>query len=625
MTRTLTNRLVALALGLAALMGAPAARAQYGGQPGGMAPGMGPQQPMDEPKEDGPAEAAPEEDERASDLAPLGGYASQQRRRTQIIELDGYLRLRTDFLHKLNLGQGYIPSSQADMKSRIPPFPLPLECGMKPGSCSDKNLGSGNLRLRLEPTINVTDQVRVQTQFDILDNTIMGSTPDSLIDPRRPQDRSGKAPVSSLYTTQDPPELSRGSLMSSVRAKRAWGEIDSDFGSVRFGRMPWHFGRGIAFNNGACPDCDGGTNVDRIMALTQVYGHQLAAAWDFGAQGHHIGMIDLGRRDPGGLPLDLSQNDDVTQLMASVTHIDSERQRDERLAQGDLVFNYGAQIIYRSQSNEIFDIKPATDSGGGEVKGDVPTRDDLANPATFRKMNALVFLPSLWMRLQWKAFTVEAETSGVVGKVDNPGGVLGADKDRQMRLEQIGWVLASDLRLYSNALVIGFETGGASGDQAEDPGSYLNYRWKFVTQPAGDRRITDFKFNPDYHVDEILFRRILGTVTNAIYLKPQMTYWLGLAETRQVGFSAAFIYSLAPVPVSTPGNSLSYGIEMNLGINYRNPADGLFAGIVWGVLWPTSALSRPGATPVGGATVGRMPTESASSAQVLRAFVGIRF
>ena len=70
--------------------------------------------------------------------------------------------------------------------------------------------------------------------------------------------------------------------------------MDSEFGSLRFGRMPWHFGRGIAFNNGNCPDCDGGTTVDRVMALTQLYGHQVALSWDFGAQGHHVGMIDLG-------------------------------------------------------------------------------------------------------------------------------------------------------------------------------------------------------------------------------------------------------------------------------------------------------------------------------------------
>ena len=33
--------------------------------------------------------------------------------------------------------------------------------------------------------------------------------------------------------------------------------------------------------------------------------------------------------------------------------------------------------------------------------------------------------------------------------------------------------------------------------------------------------MSDFKFSPDYHVDQIFFRHILGTVTNAMYFKPR--------------------------------------------------------------------------------------------------------
>ena len=186
-------------------------------------------------------------------------------------------------------------------------------------------------------------------------------------------------------------------------------------------------------------------------------------------------------------------------------------------------------------------------------------------------------------------------------------------------------MVATELRLYKNAFFLGFETGGATGDQAEDPNTYLNYRWKLVSQPPGDHAMTDFKFSPDYHVDEILFRRIIGTVTNALYVKPQMTYWLDLAERRQIGLSGALIYSMALEPVSTPGNASPYGVEMNLGVNYRNPADGFYGGITWGVLWPLGALNRPNE---GSSVGGQMlwpEQQDATSAQVLRAFLGIRF
>jgi uncharacterized protein (TIGR04551 family) len=578
---------------------------------------MGPQPMGEEPKEEGPAEEAPEEEtQQPSDLEPLGGYPGQARRVRQVIQLDGYMRLRTDFFHKLHLNQTYFVNVG---NRRTPPFPLPLECPADETACNSKNLGGANMRLRLDPTINVTDQVRVIAQVDVLDNTLMGSTPDTLVNARRPGERTGRAPIGSLYTNQDPPEVGINSLVSGIRVKRGWGEVDSEFGSLRFGRMAWHFGRGIAFNNGACMDCDGGTTVDRVLGVTQVYGHQVALSWDFGAQGHHVGLIDLGARDPNGPPLDLSQRDDVLQLMLGITRLDDDRRFQERALQGELMFNYGAQVVFRKQGHELYDY---TDE---RVRnGTAPVAREDITPALNLKVDALVFLPSLWMKLAWKSLTVEAETSAVLGKIGDAGPLAEDTANKRLVLQQLGWVVATELRLYKNAFFLGFETGGATGDQAENPNTYLNYRWKLVQQPIGDRRVTDFKFSPDYHVDEILFRRIIGTVTNAAYVKPAMTYWLDLADRRQIGLSAAFIYSLAIQPVSTPGNAFSYGVEMNVGLNYRNPADGFYGGITWAVLWPMSALNRPLGNSLGGQTL--WPAEQdATSAQALRAFLGIRF
>jgi uncharacterized protein (TIGR04551 family) len=630
----LPSSLVLVAPAAFVLLSAPPAHAQFGGQPGGMPPGGGMGGPGmgEEPKDEGPAEEAPEEEEQPRDLEPLGAYAGQARRTTQVIQLDGYLRLRTDFMHKFHLDQSYVTSATASTSAgggagamnptATPPFPIPLECSTTPGErCGSKNLGGGNLRLRLEPIINITDQVRVLAQVDVLDNTIMGSTPDSLISFRTPSLRTDRARSSALYTTQDPPELNRNSILTSIRAKRAWGEVDSEFGSLRFGRMPWHFGRGIAFNRGDCPDCDGGTTVDRIMAISQLWGHQVAGAWDFGAQGYTAGMIDLGQRDPEGPPLDLSQRDDVLQLMVSISKLDDERRFQERAAQGQLMFNYGLQLVYRKLGHEVYDLTDDAKMSLQTMPQRALTREDLQLTLD---TDALVFLPGLWMKLGWKALTVEAEASAVLGKI-NDAGPLAVGEDaasRDLKLRQLGWVLATELRLYKNAFFLGFETGGATGDQAENRDTYLNYRWKFVPQPLGDNQISDFKFNPEYHVDEILFRRIIGTVTNALYVKPAMAYWLDLAERRQLGLSAAFIYSMALEPVSTPGNALPYGIEMNLGVNYRNPSDGFYGGVTWGVLWPMGALNRPGGSDQDTFWV---TPQDATSAQVLRTFLGIKF
>jgi hypothetical protein len=84
------------------------AHAQFGGQPGGMQPGgMGPQM-GEEPKEEGPAEEAPEEEQQSQDLEPLGAYAGQSRRTTQVVQIDGLHALAHGLHAQAALGQSYI-------------------------------------------------------------------------------------------------------------------------------------------------------------------------------------------------------------------------------------------------------------------------------------------------------------------------------------------------------------------------------------------------------------------------------------------------------------------------------------------------------------------------------------
>ncbi|HEX7598836.1 MAG TPA: TIGR04551 family protein, partial [Polyangia bacterium] len=544
-----------LAIGLPltlALAGASPAWAQMGGMSPGMGPGMGKPGGMSphEEKEEGPAEVAPDAEEKApaskeSDTSQL----EQARRRTKVVEFDGYYRMRTDYLYKMNMGQGYNPGGSGGGPPALPPFPVPSEClpsgqvgnsgtpssGGVTGAC-DNGLGSGNMRLRIEPTINISDQVRVRSQFDIFDNLILGSTPDSLVNPYIPHQNQYSTPVGQTTAAAPTDALSntQNSYVGSILAKRAWGEIDSEYGSLRFGRMPWHFGRGMYFNRGDCADCDGGTTVDRFMVLTTIYGHQLALAMDFGAQGYHIGYTDLGQNNTGGFPLDLSQKDDVNQYMASITKIDDDKTWNERVAAGDVMVNYGAQLVYRSQDYATFNISSSTGSAYSTNSQAALSSTDVGNSIT-TNVNALLFIPSLWFKLGWKALTVEFEGNMLAGKMGDAGPLrLDITSDKGLTILQAGWVLASQLKLYNDSLFVGFETGGATGDQAElayGPNSmsggsnslyypYLNYRWKFVPQPRGDRNLNDFHFSPEYHVDEILFRRILGTVTNAIYFKP---------------------------------------------------------------------------------------------------------
>lgn len=624
--------------------GAGQAHAQMGMPGGGMSPGGMNPPPQSKQKEEGPAEAAPEEEGKSTDAVTTESTtANQRRRRTQVIELDGYFRVRPELLHNFNLGLGYLND---DGSNGNPPFPTPLECGTKAGGCSQKNLGQTSMRLRLEPIINISDQVRVLSQIDIFDNVIFGSNPDSMVSVSQPDLRTNMAQAGIMSNSQVSPEYGQNTYTSSVRAKRAWAEIDGQLGSLRFGRMPWHFGRGMYFDRGDCPNCDGGTTVDRLMVLTQLYGHQLALSWDFGPSGYAWGMTDAGRADPNGSPLDLSQNDEVVQFTGSFSLLDDDRRFRERAQSGEVVVNYGAQLVYRTQNNEVF--KLSQNARNEQSSNGTISREDLAkstDSSLTEHIGAWLLMPSVWFKLGWKALTLEFESTALVGHMNNAGPLRlqGSNTaSNPLKILQLGWVLSADLRLYKDALFVGLETGGATGDQAEtacasvtkssetgmigcsasevNPAPYLNHRWKFVPQPLGDSALHNFYFSPEYHVDEIFFRRIMGTVSNAMYFKPSVSYWLDVAESRQLGLSGSFIYSLAPVPVSTPGNSISYGLEMDLSLGYRNLSENFYAGMVWGVFWPFGALNRPGDIFQYASGAG-----NASAAQILRGFMGVKF
>jgi len=59
------------------------------------------------------SEAAPEEEGKAADDAgPQAGYTNQHRRRTQVIELDGYFARAPSCYTIFNLGQGYVTTAR---------------------------------------------------------------------------------------------------------------------------------------------------------------------------------------------------------------------------------------------------------------------------------------------------------------------------------------------------------------------------------------------------------------------------------------------------------------------------------------------------------------------------------
>src|SRR5262249_11842985 len=142
------------------------------------------------------------------------------------------------------------------------PFPQALGCKstLMSHPCDD-SLSSANMRLRLEPTINLDEGTSVHVQADLLDNILLRSTPSDPVLGANSVDTSGTAakPPAGPFNngTQAPVAQGVNSDRSAVLIKRAWAEIAVPLGVVKVGRMPNHWGMGILHNGGGADPISG--------------------------------------------------------------------------------------------------------------------------------------------------------------------------------------------------------------------------------------------------------------------------------------------------------------------------------------------------------------------------------
>jgi uncharacterized protein (TIGR04551 family) len=564
------------------LIGTATAEAQIA--PGGGMPGGAGQQ-QEEPKKEGVAEAAP----KATGLLPTTPALPPpkgRRKRWKLLEIDGYFRLRTDWFKNFHLGHLDTPGLGGAA------FPRALSCSAPTlsGAGCDDALSSANMRLRLEPTINLDERTSIHFQADVFDNLVLGSTPidqnlSSYNDMNLP-------PVGAFSGTQGPPQAGVNSDRDSITIKRAWAEVAVPLGILKFGRQPNHWGMGIWHNAGGedpiagtyDTEADYGDSVDRVSFSAQIPGTNLramiASDWSLTRLVSNQTSANKGRE---GHPWDLDDKDDSNAWVAVISRMDSPQEFRDRLDRGELAFNYGAYFEYKTQSfdNDLRDfvLGGPLDSGGDPTNPDNPDR-----PARFVPRDLKTYSPDLWIKLGYGQFTFEAEAVAQLGRVS--------------RLDEFG-VNAADIRKYGGSgrftfrglegkLRLGLEGGAASGDQWDNtPQGNTHIAYANLLGGPGDNKLSQFIFNRDFKVDMILFRHLIGAVTNAGYVKPFLSYEL----TKSIGFRVANITSFALKPVATPGNETMYGTEFNADIGYTT--GGFYGGVAYGVLFPFGALSHP--------------------------------
>ena len=591
----------------------------FGARPGGMGPGGMGRAP--EPKKEtpqGPAEAAPEEKEGEPEIPPLPAWPGQETRKLQFLQMRGYFRFRWNMHHNLSNGlvgtgapySSYNPVSEYDPSTATGKTNSPMSCenrrqsnditgssrGIGQSKCPGSTVGGADMRLRLEPTINVSEHIRIYAQLDLFDNLILGSTPRSLYG----KTTVGDVPMAFFSDGQSPPVNGVNTTTPAIVVKRAWAEIDlQSIATLRVGRMPDHWGMGMFANDGnlkadgSCWNCNYGDSQDRIMLTSSLAQHTFAVGYDFSATGPTSMTVSDTSAYYGVSPIDLEKLTNVHQVFWMAGRIDPDEVIADRVERGELVLNYGLYMKWRKQD---FDYKAAGStapnntciSGGPGLSSNPYTSSAASYSCNMIERHAWMLMPDLWFKLLWKKLYIEVEGSLIGGYMGNTS--LDQNAAAPVKIFEFGWALRSEYRFLKDALKVGFDMGMASGDDDEPVNGDVNRtHWNQVTTKTRGGYMKEFRFNYDYQVDWIMFREIIGTVANATYFKPHISYDV----LDNLGARFDLVYGVANNPVGWPGNGRNIGVELDLEIYYKNVREGFYAGLVYGVFFPQQALARP--------------------------------
>lgn len=422
-----------------------------------------------------------------------------------------------------------------------------------------------DMRVRLAPRLHLGREATVHLEVDFLDNLVLGSTPDGL-------PRTSTAPAVGASTTQEPPSAGFNGFRDGVVVKKAWLELVTPVGMLLAGRMGNNWGLGMVASAGDDLDDDYDDSVDRIGFVTTLFDHLIVVAYDFNANGPTSASPTRRR----GQAFDLSEQDDVRTINVGVARLDTPEMIRRLLRSDRFVANYGVAFSYRWQAMDL----PAYYLVGG-------ASDHEWQSSELVERGFEAWLLDAWVRLAFRAggWTIRVEAEGAYshGEVESPDPLPNAEANFRLTADQAGAVVRLVVQPPALPLWIEIHGGWASGDPAPgfgvwtEPASDGTYRLpqpgdldglqiQFSPDGTGprDTAVDNFRFHPNYHVDQILWRRLVGTVTDAWYLRADVRWypWTFLK------LNAGAIYSETLHALSAPGLARPLGVEVELGATY---------------------------------------------------------
>jgi uncharacterized protein (TIGR04551 family) len=538
------------------------------------------------------------------------------------VDWHGYFRFRADLFTDADLNT-YLAKSQNEFVGTslfLPPL-VDNYTNSSGGATfadklekqSEKTLATANMRLRVSPTIRLGDNLRVHTTVDLLDNIVLGSTPEYLgnVDGGLNHYSGFPGPGIALDTftaTQVPPAANVNALSDSIRVKEAWAEWVLAFGNgadpfslgrIRLGRFAYDWGLGIVTSRGDYRREDGSlTTMERFRALDAEWGNYLDRAMydlDLGPLSLMGGFAWLAtgptsrvRYDGTTQPYDIEQEDDLWQLeLALYSRPESRRDfidRRKALFSGKPVIDWGLYVTFRRQSMT----STGPDGEAVAAAGDYTSEYD---QWALADRDAWLLTPDLWLRMDWRPdprsrYYLGLEAAAVVGNVGFAPGLDATDPSTEVEVMQWGAALESNITL--GAVSFGLDMGAASGDSADNWEAMLGQN----TPWGADNKLGAFAFNRNYIVDLLLYREVLGTVSNSLYFRPHFDFDVIPTEEDAFGGALSALYAMALEPDAYPGNDRNLGLELDAHIFYEQ-SNRFLATAGFGAMFPFGALDRP--------------------------------
>ncbi len=362
--------------------------------------------------------------------------------------------------------------------------------------------------LRLMPSFHMAGPFVIKSRFDIIGTISYGA---------RPNDHT-----LGWYNHDN----------SKILVQSLWMELGifQQRAVISIGRIPRHLGLGIWQNSGSGPEASHGAGLDQIQLIFKLGSILLIPSLDFISSGPE-------RRYFASRPIDADNLDDAIGINFLIAILDSHEDLAELLQRGASIWNFSLDVFYRQQAR-LWHIAATGDEELSRTDGRMVGSDFWLS--FYRRFFRLEFEGLFY----WHRFkTLERqEVTGV------PFGLA----------MEIAWWPEKARR----HLGLSFKSGIASGDRTMGFAKSDNY----LSQMTSDKRIDSFVFHPDYHIDEILFKRVIGSVSGAFYLRPQIS-WL---FPKNLLAELAFIYSGAIYKESAPGGASPLGAEFNLRLSWHS-------------------------------------------------------